>query len=267
MMKKIGLIILALTLIGCMACAQAESAGMEILEEMDYIVGLELEPGEYILVSLPGQTGSFHLAADLYDRQTIAEEEFETNTIVTVDEDEYLIITSCIGVRAEDFYAHMRIGSGQYGTMLKVGYDLQPGKYRLEVAPGKVGHCRIFSSSRHAEKDLINEYQGGTLPEIQVAVGQYIQLIDSRVVGGDTSSTYEQLNGIAQASNAIGTVVIQEGKNPSVRSTPSTDGEKIGKAESGKQYMLLDSDARWYKILLEDGTAGWIVNYYAEVVD
>lgn len=263
MLKKMRLVILVLVIVCCAAVAVAEETGLfpdlETIEEMENIVGIDIDPGEYIFFALPGETGTFHLKADRKGSETISEK-FETNTILTVAEGDYLTIENCIGVRSDDYYAGKRTGSGLYGSMLKVGYDLAPGRYEFAVAPGKTGVCKIWMSSSHRKEDLLESFEGKTLPAIVVEDEQYLQLIDCCIAGGDNTSPFNQ-----SEVRSGDTVVIVDGKNPAVRSMPSTKGEVIGEAKSGEMYMVLDSDLRWYKIRLENGMEGWIVKYYAEV--
>ena len=62
-------------------------------------------------------------------------------------------------------------------------------------------------------------------------------------------------------------VKINTGSNPNVRSLPSKDGDLLGIAKSEHIYEILDtSENGWYKIILEDGTIGWIAGGMAKVV-
>ena len=169
---------------------------LEIFDEVDYIVGSDLLPGEYILFRTAEETGYFRLTTDIFESDLIAEEYFDTNVIVTVKNDEYFVKENCVAVRTKDYYKNRRIGTGLYGAMLKVGYDLEPGVYTLDVKPGEVGRCVISDSSRHTEKDIAEEYIGETLPQIEVQKGQYLQLIDCRITDGEKTPVIEGTFGI-----------------------------------------------------------------------
>ncbi len=43
-----------------------------------------------------------------------------------------------------------------------------------------------------------------------------------------------------------------------VKSEPTSKGAEVGKAYPTNKYQLMDTQDVWYKILLEDGTSGWI---------
>ena len=62
-------------------------------------------------------------------------------------------------------------------------------------------------------------------------------------------------------------VRINRSKTPVIRSIPSTKGEKLGAAEAGAEYELLDTEGKWYKIRLADGKEGWITSSMAEIVE
>lgn len=48
-----------------------------------------------------------------------------------------------------------------------------------------------------------------------------------------------------------------------VRATPSTTGAEVGRVSPGQSYPLINEQAGWYEITLEDGTKGWISSEYA----
>lgn len=189
-MKKLCILILGIAMISCMSFALCEGTelfpDLEIFEPLDYIIGSDLESDEYILFALPGQIGSFHLATDIMYEEIIAEEEFETNVILFVEDDEYLIFENSIAVRLQDYYSSNRtIPTGRYGTMLVVGIDLEPGIYSFSEKPGKTGQCKVYLSSRHIEEDLAREYTGDELSNIELHSGEYVQLIDCCIQGGE----------------------------------------------------------------------------------
>ena len=62
-------------------------------------------------------------------------------------------------------------------------------------------------------------------------------------------------------------VKINEGKNPNIRSEPSTEGKILGNAKSGQVYELLDTSGNWYKIRLANGKEGWIAKSMATVTN
>lgn len=277
MLKGIWSLLLAVVMVCCVAEASAEEADLfpdlEALYEMDYIAGAEIEPGEYILFSLPGKTGFVHLAADLMDKDVIVEEEFETNNIVSVEDGEYLIFSNSVAYHAADFYQHRTVGTGQFGVMLKVGYDLAPGVYELSVKPGKTGQYKIYSSSKHTKEDIVEELSGKELPKVEVKDGQYIQLIDCCIAGGETTLAIDK-------SAPKGGTVAEKKDNPrnvgskmagviimdcNIRREPNTSSAVLAVARYGKAFELLDANEKWYKVRMEDGAEGWIQTMMADV--
>jgi hypothetical protein len=49
-----------------------------------------------------------------------------------------------------------------------------------------------------------------------------------------------------------------------VREEPSTGAREIGRVNPGESYTLIDENASWFNIELEDGTSGWVSKTYAE---
>ena len=62
-------------------------------------------------------------------------------------------------------------------------------------------------------------------------------------------------------------ILIKEGKKPPVRSAPSSSGEIVGYAQPDYVYEVMDTSGNWYKIVLEDGTEGWVGMGMVTVVD
>jgi uncharacterized protein YgiM (DUF1202 family) len=50
-----------------------------------------------------------------------------------------------------------------------------------------------------------------------------------------------------------------------VRSTPSTQGEELGKVNPGDSFSVMDSASGWFQIEMPDGVTGWVSGTYASV--
>ena len=61
-------------------------------------------------------------------------------------------------------------------------------------------------------------------------------------------------------------VRIDQKRSPTVRSMPSTMGEKVGVAKAGAEYELLQVGRKWLKIRLDNGVEGWITDSMAEII-
>lgn len=279
MLKRICSLVLFAVMVCCACAASAREADLfadlKAIYEGTYIVGSEMAAGEYVLFSLPGKTGSFVIAKDMRADEIVAKEAFETSTIVSVMEDDYLTIADCVAYRAEDFYQYRRIGTGQYGVMLKVGYDLEPGVYELRAKPGKDAECKKYDSGRHVAEDLIQVFTGEQLSMVDVQPGQYLQLVDCCVAGGETALAID-----SRASGAAGASAAPAASGPkpsgaagriimdcNLRGMPAMDSGVLAVARYGQTFELLESDDLWYKIRLEDGAVGWVQQIMAETAE
>ena len=48
-----------------------------------------------------------------------------------------------------------------------------------------------------------------------------------------------------------------------VRSGPGTNFEQVSRVDVGEKFELLEEDAGWYKIKIDDETEGWVYAEYA----
>lgn len=71
---------------------------------------------------------------------------------------------------------------------------------------------------------------------------------------------------VSAAPSATRRIRINNGSNPNVRSQPNANSRKLGTAQSGRTYELLDEQNNWYKIRLENGIEGWISMKMATIV-
>jgi len=51
-----------------------------------------------------------------------------------------------------------------------------------------------------------------------------------------------------------------------VRDDASLDGKAIGKVYPGQEYEYTDKQSGWYKIILSDGTSGWVYEKYVQTI-
>ena len=153
-MRRIGCCLLLACLLLCLSMAGALGedpfGGMRVYEEGQYWVGVDMLPGEYVLLSTSSLSGYFSVTSDANGRDILFNDLFETNSIVTVNRGEYIKLNRCLAVSSEDFYSRYSIKTGNEGVMLKVGYgyDLTPGTYKLTALAGQRGYYCIYNSSR-----------------------------------------------------------------------------------------------------------------------
>lgn len=148
--------------------------GMRTYDEGQYKVGRDFIAGEYVLLNTSDYSGYFAVSSDSNGQNTIVNGLFEVNSIITVYDGEYLELSRCIAIESSDFYSSYTIKSDLDGTMLKVGYDIMPGEYKLIATSDRQGYYCIYNDSRQThivDNDLFKNSSWVT-----VKSGQYLVL-------------------------------------------------------------------------------------------
>ena len=141
--------------------------------EGQYKIGNDMPKGEYVLVA--GEYGGyFCVSSDANGDDIICNDNFDINSIVTVKEGEYLELSRCIAVPAEEFYTEHAIPKGKSGVMYKVGVDLEPGEYKVKAVTGDSGYYCIYNDSRHDDIVANDNFEGSSY--VKVKKGQYLIL-------------------------------------------------------------------------------------------
>ena len=148
--------------------------GMRTYYEGQYKVGRDFVAGEYVLLNTSDYAGYFAISSDANGRDTVANGLFEVNSIITVYDGEYLELSRCIAIESTDFYSSYTIKTDRDGTMLKVGYDIMPGEYKLIAASGTSGYYSIYNDSR--QTDIIDNSLFKNSAWVTVKYGQYLVL-------------------------------------------------------------------------------------------
>lgn len=142
----------------------------EYISSGQYKVGTDIEQGEYVLLS-DGGNGFFSVNSDANGNDIIFNGGFETNSIITVNDGEFLELNRCIAVKYDDFYPSNTIKTELEGIMIKVGNEIEEGEYKLE---GENGYYCIYSDSRQSDIVANGSIKGSGY--IQVSTGQYLEL-------------------------------------------------------------------------------------------
>ena len=289
-MKRIMAVLCAgMALVGACGAAKAEksvSTGMHLYSAGTYTVGDQLEEGEYILFCAEGHEAQYLVSIDEEGLDVITEGVFGANAILTVEEGDYLQLTDCTAVLAEDFYSVSRIEPDGDGGTLKIGYDIEPGTYELIGCSDETSFYRIYDDSRFHLIAGEEEFQFAC--EVYLELGQYLELVNCtvgrRISGSPAPAPSEAAETdfaddaeadflLTPASepektlDSVRKVRIAETRTPVIRAIPSTKGEPLGTAEAGAEYELLEAAEKWYKIRLDDGREGWIAGGMAEIVE
>lgn len=169
-------ILAAILLSGTAFAADDPFQGMRTYDEGRYRVGIDFLAGEYVLLNTSKLSGYFAVSSDANGRSIIANGVFDVNSIITVYDGEYLELTRCMAVSADDFYASYTIKTDRDGTMLKVGYgyDIMPGEYKLIAPAGVTGYYSIYNDSRQTK--IVSNGLFKNSAWVTVGYGQYLML-------------------------------------------------------------------------------------------
>lgn len=149
-------------------------AGMSVYYEGQYKVGRDFTAGEYVLLNTSDYSGYFSISSDANGNSIITNGLFDVNSIITVYDGEYLELSRCLAVRATDFYSAYTIRTDRDGTMLKVGYDIMPGEYKLIASSDTSGYYCIYNDSRQDNIVTNNLFKNSAW--VTVKSGQYLVL-------------------------------------------------------------------------------------------
>ena len=150
-------------------------AGMLTYGENNYKVGTDFIAGEYVLIATEDIDGYFCISSDANGRKIIENGIFSYNSIITVKNGEYLELVRCMAIRINDFYSKFRIPTDRNGVMLKVGYDIKPGEYKVVAdTDGRDGYYCIYSSSR--QDKIVKNSIFKNSAYVNVRLGEYLEL-------------------------------------------------------------------------------------------
>lgn len=136
-----------------------------------YKIGIDMPAGEYVLFSDSG-SGYYAVSSDSNGTEILSNDNFDYNSVITVDEGTYIKLSRCMAVPAEEVE---KIDMSK-GNMFRVGKDIEAGEYSLE-STGSDGYYCIYSDSRQQGTNSIvaNEnFSGNTY--VTVSDGQYLKL-------------------------------------------------------------------------------------------
>lgn len=140
-----------------------------------YKVGSDIPAGEYVILG----GGYFAITKDSTGTldSIIANGNFDTNSIVTVHDGEYLEVSRGY------FYSidlNPEISTSGEG-MFKVGLHIPAGEYKLVCTSSIMGYCAVLSSSRHTLGSIISNDNFTGEKYITVRDGQYLELSRCRI--------------------------------------------------------------------------------------
>ena len=137
-------------------------------ENSTYKVGTDMPAGEYVLYATSG-LGYFCVSSDSYGNSIVFNDNFEYNSIVSVEEGEYIELSRCYAepIKSAGFLA--TTGSG----MFKIGEHLPAGEYKLRATDDRGYYC-VYNDSRHDNIETNDNFSGRAY--VSVRNGQYLLL-------------------------------------------------------------------------------------------
>lgn len=174
-MKKLLCLLFAVMCLFSVAAADDPFIGMLTYNEGQYKVGYDMQPGTYVLLSTSKFGGYFCVSSDANGRDILFNDNFDTNSIVEVRRGEYVELSRCMAIDMDDFYSEYTINySGNTGVMLRVGYDIMPGEYKLRAESGTSGYYCIYPDPRH--DDILANDNFKNSAYVYLSYGQYVIL-------------------------------------------------------------------------------------------
>lgn len=131
-----------------------------------YKVGEDIESGEYVLFVRP-ESGYFCVSSDPNCSDIIANDNFDYNSILTVQNGEYLKLDRCYAVPIAEV-TELPVDKAD---MFKIGTYLPAGEYKLD-SEGESGYYCVYSDGRHSDIVANDNFEGQSY--VTVADGQYL---------------------------------------------------------------------------------------------
>ncbi|AZK43556.1 MULTISPECIES: hypothetical protein [Erysipelothrix] len=143
------------------------------LESGNYIVGTDLEPGEYML--LTDQEGYFEIR-NQNATQIKSNDNFKGNSIITLKENETIEVSKA---RLYPYATSPKLNP-QADGMYKIGEHLEAGTYKLQTELS--GYYEITTTSNHNVDDILENNNFTDPVTIYVKDGEYLKLNSASIL-------------------------------------------------------------------------------------
>ena len=144
--------------------------------EGQYKVGKDIKAGEYVIFSNKDTSGYFSLTSDANGDDIITNDNFKYNTIIQINDGEYLKLSRAYAVAIKDVKKLDLKGEG----MFKIGTYLSAGEYKLEADKDSSGYYCIYSDNRHDDIVSNDNFKGSVY--VTVEDGQYLNLSRCKII-------------------------------------------------------------------------------------
>lgn len=138
-----------------------------------YKVGQDLPAGEYLILVVDN-TGYYCVSSDSNKNDIIDNDIFGGHSFVTVKEGQYLDVSGCLFVVADEYTIGAQSDGSISEGMYRVGVDIVAGEYKLTSTDGS-GYYAIYNSSI-APLDIVDNNLFSTNSYVTVSDGQYIKI-------------------------------------------------------------------------------------------
>lgn len=158
--------------VGSVKRATQANSYSEKYDESQYKVGTDIPEGEYVLFAKNG-AGYFCVSSDSNKDDIIQNDNFEYNSILTVNAGTYLDLVRCYAVPITDVSLDDidLTGSGFF----KAGLHFPAGEYKLSADENDTGYYAIYNDSTQENIVSNNNFTGDQY--VTVSEGQYLKLV------------------------------------------------------------------------------------------
>lgn len=150
---------------------------MEMVEygEGQYKAGTDIPTGEYLVYATHNDIpGYFCLSSDSNQDNIITNDNFDFNSIITIQTGEYIQVKRAGLVSLEAFDSNYSLKTTESGCMLKVGTHIPAGEYKITSTSSVSGYYCIYKTSR--QDDIIKNDNFSGSVYVTVKKGQYLLL-------------------------------------------------------------------------------------------
>lgn len=137
-------------------------------------VGTDIPAGEYIVINSSSRSGYFSVSSDANGDDILFNENFEYNSIITINDGEYLELSSSLAYPFEEWCSQNTLDTTKEGSMYKIGVNLPAGEYRLDATADRGGYYCIYPDSR--QQDILSNDNFEGQAYVSVSDGQYLVL-------------------------------------------------------------------------------------------
>ena len=225
-------------------------------------VGADMQAGEYDLIAQDNKTAAYRIYNDMRFRLIAEEGEFSKTCQISLEENQYLELVNCF---VDHLYPEETPTPRPTPTpspsptpepkTTESSANSEQSDAQTTKKPSKKKTPKPEKTSKQTEKTNRGSTPTPTPSPTPTPIPTPTPV--PTPVPTPTPSPTPKI---------IRKVRIDPRRSPTIRSIPSTMGEKLGIAKAGAEYELLQAEKKWYKIRTDDGIEGWITAGMAEIV-